>query len=76
MIGFPNFFCYKMMYCTGWTGGWMNGDQKCTLTFFISSNIEYKYALYKKCPNKFLVGLKIWTSWGEALTIFQITMLP
>ena len=29
----------------------------------------------KKSPDKFLVGLKIWTSWGVAPTIFKITLL-
>ena len=31
--------------------------------------------MYKKYPDKFLVGLKIWSSWGVALTIFKITLL-
>ena len=22
------------------------------------------HTVYKKCPNKFLVGLKFWSSWG------------
>ena len=54
----------------GWDGmGWgVMGDQKCPLIFFILRYIKhYTYTnlyIYKKCPEKFLVGLKIWTSWG------------
>ena len=28
----------------------------------------------KKCPEKFLVGLKIWACWGVAPTIFKVTL--
>ena len=52
----------------GWDG--LDGPQKCPLIFFILRYIKHytSYILiyiYKKCPGKFLVGLKIWTSWGS-----------
>ena len=36
--------------------------------------IYITYIYIKKCPDKFLVGFKIWASWGVALTFFKITL--
>ena len=65
----------------GWDGmGWGGmGNQKCPLIFFILRYIKHYthinlYIYKKKCPDKFLVGLKIWTSWGVAPTIFKVTL--
>ena len=44
--------------------------------FFVSRG-KKKHRLYMyiyKCPEKFLVGLKIWTSWGVAPTFFKINL--
>ena len=54
--------------------GRVDGHQKYPLIFFIFRYIKhythiylYIYIYIKKCPDKFLVGLKFWTSWGSGL---------
>ena len=62
-----------MFYLVGWDGmGWGGmGGQKCPLIFFILRHIKYCTHIYKKMQN-FLMGVKLWTSWGVAQTIFKI----
>ena len=45
----------------GWDGV---GGQKCPLIFLILNKLVQ---ILKKCPDKFPVGLKIWTSWGSEI---------
>ena len=61
--------CASLMGRDGRTGR-TDGPQKCPLIFFILRYNKhythiYLYIYKKNCPDKFLVGLKIWTSWGS-----------
>ena len=45
------------------------GHQKCPSIFFIRCGYIDHVSIYlyiaKSCPHKFLVGLKLWSSWGS-----------
>ena len=77
-----DFFPRKVLFPDGTDGrtdgrdgtGRTDGNQKCPLFFFILRYIQHYTYIYKKCPDKFLVGLKFWSSWGVTPTIFKITL--
>ena len=71
----------KPLLC-GWMGGWVDGRTDDNLgpsiffiLIYIQHNTDIYLSQYKKMRDKFPVGLKFWSSWGDAPTILKITIL-